>query len=87
MTRGLADYREALNDLVSNEGVQLRKFSDEVYDAFGKAADEVFATVIQHDALTKEIHESFLAARKNIGAWMKISDQAYIEQRNRVLGV
>ncbi len=78
---------EALADLVTNEGVQLRKFDDEIYDSFGMAADEVFATVLEHSELAKRIHTSFVAARKDLGAWSKISDQAYIAQRNRVLGV
>ena len=38
-------------------------------------------------ALAKRIHESFLKARTEVGGWAKISDQAYVEQRNRYLGV
>ena len=78
---------EALADLVTNQGVKLRKFSDEVYDSFGVAAEEVFASVQEHSQLAKDIHTSFANARKDLGAWSKISDQAYVEQRNRVLGV
>ena len=78
---------EALADLVTNQGVKLRKFSDEVYDSFGVAAEEVFESVLEHSDLAKEIHTSFAAARKDLGAWSKISDQAYVAQRNRVLGV
>ena len=78
---------EALLDLVTNQGVKLRKFSDDTYDSFGKAAAEVFETVRAHSPLAASIHESFLKARKDLGAWSKISDQAYVEQRNRVLGV
>ena len=78
---------EALTDLVTNQGVKLREFNDDVYDSFGEAAEEVFEGVRTHSPLAGEIHESFLAARKNLGAWSKISDQAYVAQRNRVLGV
>ena len=78
---------EALTDLVKNQGVKLRKFNDDIYDSFGSASKEVFETVRQHSALSNEIHESFLKARANLGAWSKISDQAYVAQRNRVLGV
>ncbi len=78
---------EALNDLVKNQGVKLREFNDEVYDAFGEAAEEVFAGVMEHSALAKKVHTSFANARNYLGAWSKISDQAYIQQRNRVLGV
>jgi len=67
--------------------VILKEFSDEIYDSFGRAADEVFAEVIQHGDLTKRIHESFVKARTEVGAWAKISDVAYLQQRNRVLGL
>ena len=77
----------ALAELINNHGVQLRKFNDEIYDSFGEAAAEVYETVVDHSPLAKRIHESFLGARAEIGAWAKISDQEYIRQRNRVLGL
>ena len=82
-----ANNGEALADLVKNQGVKLREFNDDVYDSFGEAADEVFEGVKAHSPLAAEIHESFLKARADLGAWSKISDQAYVAQRNRVLGV
>ena len=78
---------EALADLVQNQGVKLREFNDDVYDSFGTASEEVFEGVRAHSQLANDIHESFLAARKNLGGWMQLSDQAYLAQRNRVLGV
>jgi TRAP-type mannitol/chloroaromatic compound transport system substrate-binding protein len=77
----------SLAQLITNNGVQLREFNDDVYDAFGRAADEVFAEVVAHSDLAKRIHESFLKARADIGGWTNISDQAYVAQRNRVLGL
>ncbi len=78
---------EALQKLIKEQGVKLRKFNDDIYDAFGEAAAEVFETVKAHSKLAAEIHESFLKARADLGAWSKISDQAYVAQRNRVLGL
>ncbi|MGI9310684.1 MAG: TRAP transporter substrate-binding protein [bacterium] len=78
---------EALAKLISEQGVQLKVFNDEIYDAFGKASDEVFAEVVEHSDLARRIHESFVRGRANIGAWAKISDQEYVRQRNRVLGL
>lgn len=78
---------EALAKLISEQGVKLRSFSDDIYDSFGEAAEEVFAEVVQHSALAKKIHQSFLKSRNAVGAWAKISDQAYVQQRNRVLGL
>jgi TRAP-type mannitol/chloroaromatic compound transport system substrate-binding protein len=78
---------EALQRLISEQGIELREFSDDVYDALGTATDEVFQEVVAHSDLAKRIHESFLRTRKDVGTWAKISDQAYVEQRNRVLGL
>jgi len=75
----------ALTKLVEEQGVKVREFNDDIYDAFGEAADEVFDTVKEHSDLANRIHESFLAARTSVGGWAKLSDQAYVRQRNRVL--
>ncbi len=77
----------SLASLISDQGVKLRSFSDDIYDSFGDAAEEVFAEVEQHSPLAKKIHQSFLSSRNEVGAWAKISDQAYVAQRNRVLGL
>jgi TRAP-type mannitol/chloroaromatic compound transport system substrate-binding protein len=77
----------SLARLVRDQGVQLRRFSDEIYDSFGRASDEVFAGVVAHSDLAKRIHESFVKARLEIGGWTNIADQAYVAQRNRVLGI
>jgi len=78
---------EWLAKLIKEQGVKLRRFNDDIYDAFGEAADEVFETVTSHSELARRVHESFLKARKAYGSWAKISDQAYVAQRNRVLGL
>ena len=77
----------ALVSLLNDQGVELRKFNDDIYDSFGEAAEEVFEEVQEHSAMAKKIHESFLKARVEIGGWSKVSDVEYIRQRNRVLGV
>jgi TRAP-type mannitol/chloroaromatic compound transport system substrate-binding protein len=77
----------SLASLISDQGVILKSFSDDIYDSFGDAAAEVFEEVQQHSPLAKTIHGSFVASRDEVGAWAKISDQAYVAQRNRVLGL
>ena len=77
----------SLASLISDQGVKLRSFSDDIYDSFGDAAAEVFEEVQQHSPLAKKIHQSFLKSRGEVGSWAKISDQAYVAQRNRVLGL
>ena len=87
----MAEYNakngSSLKTLIEDHGVELREFNDDIYDSFGKAANEVFEEVRAHSPLANKIHESFLKARKDIGSWSNISDLAYLRQRNRVLGL
>jgi TRAP-type mannitol/chloroaromatic compound transport system substrate-binding protein len=76
-----------LTRLIKENGVELREFNEDTYDSFGKASEEVFAETIAHSDLAKRTHESFAAARADVGGWMKLSDTAYLLQRNRVLGI
>jgi len=76
-----------LERLVKEHGVKLREFSDEIYDSFGKAAQAVFEETRSHSALANRVYESFVAARKNVGGWLKLADVGYSVKRNRVLGI
>ncbi len=78
---------ESLGKLIKEQGVQLRKFNDDIVDAFGEAAEAVFADVQGHSDLAKRIHESFLKTRTEVGGWSSVADQEYVRQRNRVLGI
>ena len=82
-----ANNGAALKKLTTEHGVELRDFSDEIYDRFGEAAEEVFEETSNHSDLARRINDSFIEARKKIGAWMDIADVAYLRQRNRVLGL
>jgi len=77
----------ALARLINDQGVQLEKFNDEVYDAFAQGAKEVYAEVQAHSELAANTHASFIKARKEIGSWTNLSDSPYISQRNRALGI
>ena len=77
----------ALNRLINDHGVKLEQFSDKLYDAFAKGAEEVFGEVQASSALAARTHASFVKARKDIGSWTNLSDSPYIRQRNRALGV
>ena len=78
---------DALATLVNDHGVNLRSFSDDIYDAFAKASGDVLAEAGQHSDLAGRILASFENARTKVGAWTNLSDQAYVQQRNRTLGV
>jgi TRAP-type mannitol/chloroaromatic compound transport system substrate-binding protein len=74
-----------LTRLIKDHGVQLRKFSDEIYDSFGEASAAVFEETRQHSALAAKIHDAFAKAREDIGRWTGLADSAFVAQRNRVL--
>ena len=78
---------EFLAKLINEQGVELRKFSDDVADAFGEASEEVFEEVREHSPLAKRIDDSYREALRTIGAWLTIADGEYAIQRNRVLGI
>ncbi len=76
-----------LNKLLNDHGVKLRAFNEDTYEAFGEAAVEVFEETQAHSALSRKIHNSFVAARSDIGRWMLLADAGYVVYRNRVLGI
>jgi len=76
-----------LKRLVTEHGVVLKEFSDEIYDSFGEASAAVLDEARQHSDLANRIYESWDAARHEIGDWMAISDVAFSVKRNRVLGI
>ena len=75
----------ALERLVKDQGVEVREFNNDVYEAFGKGAEQVFDEVVEHSRLAKRIHESMLAARKTVGQYQQLNDVEYVLKRNRVL--
>jgi TRAP-type mannitol/chloroaromatic compound transport system substrate-binding protein len=82
-----ANNGKYLQKMIDENGVQLREFSDDIYDAFGKAAQEVFKETRDHSPLAAKIDDGFQAALREIGKWFSISEVAYQQKRNRVLGI
>ncbi len=82
-----ANNGQFLTKLLDEHGVELREFTDDTYDAFGEAAEEVFEEARAHSELARRIDDSFRNARQQVGGWMKLSDAAYYRKRNRVLGL
>ncbi|PLY03910.1 MAG: ABC transporter substrate-binding protein [Desulfuromonas sp.] len=66
-----------LNKMVTEEGVQLKKFPDDVVVALRQYSKEVLEETVANDPLSKKVYESFLAFQKNALAWSKISEEAY----------
>ena len=66
------------------QGVQTLQFSDDVWDAFGKASLEVLDEFMD-DELFARIRKSFEASVASSSAWISQSDGEYVRQRDRVL--
>ncbi len=79
----IANNGPALQRLIAG-GTQLHEFPDDVWDAFGAAANEVLGGY-RDDALFARIHDSFLASVKSTSGWVSRSDSAYATQRARVM--
>ena len=75
----------ALERLVKEQGVVVKEFNDDVYAAFKRGSDEVYAEVEAHSALAKKIHDSCMAARKTVGDYVQLNDVAYTTKRNAAL--
>ncbi|MEL6218197.1 MAG: TRAP transporter substrate-binding protein [Pseudomonadota bacterium] len=72
----------ALEKLVSEEGVQVKKLPESVIVAMGNAAGEVMADLREDsDELTRRITESFLSYRTSIASYMAYADNGQMNAR------
>ncbi len=76
---------DALATLVNEHGVQVRRFSDELYQAFATNAEAVLSETAQADDMTRRVYDSFIAFRRKAIAWNALADGAYTELRRRFL--
>ena len=83
----IAKNGEYLSRLVNDHGVEIRAFNDDIWDAFGEAAAEVFEEVRSHSDLATKIDDAFQASLRETGTTMANFEGTFINQRNRVLGL
>ncbi len=74
----------ALQRLIS-EGVQVRQFNDQIWDAFGAASAEVLDGYME-DELFARIRGNYNASMKDSSGWIQESVGVYRAQRDRVIG-
>ncbi len=80
----LANNSQALTRLRAG-GVKTLEFPDDVWDAFGKASQEVMEDNMGNE-LFKKTFDSMRSALTQSAAWDSLSAGAYTRQRTRVLG-
>ncbi|MCP5036555.1 MAG: ABC transporter substrate-binding protein, partial [Rhodobacteraceae bacterium] len=83
----IAKNGEYLAKLINDHGVKVRAFNDDVWDAFGEGAAEVFAETRAHSDLAAKIDDAFQKSLRETGIMMANFEGTFVNQRNRVLGL
>lgn len=71
----------ALQTLVNEHKVELRRYPDEVLQQIRKVSDEVVAEIAGQDELSQKVYDSFRSFREQVMAWQDISERAYLNAR------
>ena len=82
----MANNNAALNTLVKDHGVTLKKFPDPVLDALGKLSGEVLGDLASGDPMSREVMTSILAFRRQSIAYARVSEQAFYNARTLPFG-
>jgi TRAP-type mannitol/chloroaromatic compound transport system substrate-binding protein len=72
---------EALDDLVQNQGVELRALPPEVLDRLRSVAAEVVAETAASDELAGRVYDSYHRFLERVRRYHEISEKAYLEAR------
>ncbi len=81
----LAEYtarnNQALQTLVTEHQVNVRKLPDAVLDHLRELSDQVVAEVADKDTLSQRVYASFSDFRTQVMQWHDISERAYLNAR------
>ena len=81
----LAEYtarnNQALQTLVSEHQVDVRRLPDEVLIKLRQLSDEVVGEIAEKDAVSRKVYESFTRFRDHVVQWSNISERAYLNAR------
>jgi TRAP-type mannitol/chloroaromatic compound transport system substrate-binding protein len=73
---------EALERLMDDPNVELRRFPDEVLDHLARITDEVVQELVDRDPAAAKIYASFDAFRQKSAPNQRITEQAFLETRS-----
>ena len=79
----LAKNNQALTELVNIHGVELRKLPDDVIEEFRKISNKILNELSEDDETIAKVYNSYLKFKKDVSAYHKISEDAFIEARNK----
>jgi len=77
----IARNNQALQTLVREHNVDVRKLPDEVLNRLRELSEQVVAEIAEHDDQSKRVFSSFQAFREQVIQWSKISERAYLNAR------
>lgn len=76
-----------LETLLTEHGVGLHRFPDDVWQAISDASLQVVADTAKKGRRARKIHRSFNRFRQEVAGWSNISEGAYLATRARLLGI
>ena len=79
----LAKNNQALTELVELHGVELRKLPDDVIEEFRKISDRILNDLAKEDETIAKVYSSYTKFKNDVSAYHEISEDAFIEARNK----
>ena len=79
----LAKNNQALTELVEVHGVELRRLPDDVIDEFRTISDQILEELAQEDETIAKVYNSYKSFKQDVSEYHKISEDAFIEARNK----
>ena len=79
----LAKNNQALTELVEVHGVELRRLPDDVIEEFREISNKILDHLAKEDETIAKVYESYLNFKNNVSAYHEISEDAFVESRNK----
>ncbi len=79
-----ANNGRALNTLIDEHSVELKRFDDSILTKLSKVSAEVLADAAKNDEFTKRVFDSFSTSRVSSMRWGAVSEQAFMHARSLV---
>ena len=79
----LARNNQALTELVEVHGVELRKLPDDVIEEFRTISNEILSDLAKEDEVIGKVYDSYIEFKNNVTEYHKISEDSFIEARNK----
>tara|TARA_R110002072_G_scaffold99842_6_gene219607 strand:+ start:1210 stop:2373 length:1164 start_codon:yes stop_codon:yes gene_type:complete len=76
----------ALQSLVDEHGVQLRRLPDDVMRALWKGTQQAMKKLVESDPMAAKVYDSYREFYRGVRNYHHISEQAYINARDKAMG-